>query len=235
MDLHVVHPDASGQDIDKDGQPDGLYDKKYDCFWFNPNPTWDPAHPDDPKHQPHLDLDDKDGAGPENFNYAISVPGKCYKIGVHYWDDHGWGESFPTVRIFLDGAKVWERKAPKMEKLDLWEVGRVCCAEKDPSKVVEEFTIGGVPVIIKHYFQLEIERSGDPDGLGRHGVRVPLVVDVPGRTDRDGNAEREFFRPDLQGPHPCPFLSQAYRRDDTGSPAGTDLVDLVLPLNELRP
>jgi hypothetical protein len=156
MDLHVVHPAASGPDLDKDGKPDGFFDVgdypggfAGDCMWFNPNPCWVLDKCEQPDLQPHLDRDDTDGAGPENFTYRFAEPGRCYKVGVHYWDEHLLGKSYPTVRVWVDGEKVWESAAsPKMSVLDMWEVGEVCCMDKAFKAYT---TTAGGPVIIHNY------------------------------------------------------------------------------------
>lgn len=152
MDLHIVHRYAGGPDIDKNGQPDGFFDKRWDCFWFNPRPTWVEGG-DAVLDQPRLDRDDTDGAGPENFHYDRSPPGECYKVGVHYWDDHTFGASYPTLRVFLDGDLKYEKKAPKMKMQDMWEAGEVCCAT--PDKPFVEYEVGGAPVIIPQYVNPE--------------------------------------------------------------------------------
>ncbi|MBL6975414.1 MAG: hypothetical protein ISR64_06770 [Deltaproteobacteria bacterium] len=149
LDLHVVHPYASTPDVDKDGKPDGFFDTKYDCFWFNPHPIWVEDAALDPLLQPHLDLDDTDGAGPENFNYVSPEVGKCYKVGVHYWDDHGFGASYPKVKMFIDGDLVYEKESKKLKNLDMWEVGEACCADKANPFI--EYTKGGDVVIINQY------------------------------------------------------------------------------------
>ena len=68
LDLHFSHELAFGPDIDCDGAGDPWFSNPFDCFWYNANPNqWgsmSPAKKDDP----HLDLDDTDGAGPENLN-----------------------------------------------------------------------------------------------------------------------------------------------------------------------
>lgn len=152
MDLHVVHRYASSPDIDKDGKPDGFFDKRWDCFWFNPRPMW--VEGGDPVlDQPSLDRDDTDGAGPENFRYYRSPPGECYKVGVHYWDDHTFGQSYATVRVYIDGDLRYEKKSPKMVMLDMWEVGEVCCSDKQ--KPFIEYQVGGAPVIIHNYVNPE--------------------------------------------------------------------------------
>lgn len=156
MDLHVVHPAASGPDLDKDGKPDGFFDVgQYgggfagDCMWFNPRPCWIKDKCSDPNYQPSLDRDDTDGAGPENFTYRFPEVGKCYKVGVHYWDDHKLGKSYPTVRIWVDDVKVYENStSPAMSALDMWEVGEICCTDKT---FKEYKTQSGGLVIIHNY------------------------------------------------------------------------------------
>ena len=139
LDLHVLSPNAQtpGVDLDHDGQDDGFFDVGQqggttggDCFWFNPHPCWVPAKCTDPDYQPSLDRDDSDGACPENWTYVVPSADACYRIGVHYWDDHGFGASYPTIRVWVDQNKLYENAtAPKMNHLDLWEVGEVCCTQ----------------------------------------------------------------------------------------------------------
>ncbi|MCC6621139.1 MAG: hypothetical protein IT385_07780 [Deltaproteobacteria bacterium] len=125
LDLHVLHPFAiaSGYDGDKDGKPDGYFDIPYDCFWFNDKPNWGSFQlvEDDPS----LDRDDTDGAGPENVN--LNLPENvCYKIGVHYWDDHGFGDSYATVKLYLYSSLVFEEQDVLMTMLDMWTVTDLC-------------------------------------------------------------------------------------------------------------
>ncbi|MBM4373207.1 MAG: hypothetical protein FJ098_16245 [Deltaproteobacteria bacterium] len=119
LDLHVLHPWAGGPDLDGDGLPDGWFDLSFDCFWFNAYPEWgsfDPSIDDNPG----LDRDDTDGAGPENFN--LHAPENVtYRVGVHSWDDHGWGPSFATVRVYLFSQLVFEVSDVLLSDGDLWE------------------------------------------------------------------------------------------------------------------
>ena len=124
LDLHFIHPFAGGPDLDGDGKSDGWFDSDFDCFWHNPDPKWnsfDPAIDDDPG----LDRDDTDGAGPENMNLNIPENGKTYKVGVHYWKDHGFGESYATVRIYIYADLVFEMQDVKMVDRDMWEVATI--------------------------------------------------------------------------------------------------------------
>ncbi len=120
LDLHFLHPLASVPDLDGGGAADGWFDIPYDCFWFNAHPNWgsyDPMVQDDPS----LDRDDADGAGPENINLAQPEPA-VYRVGVHYWDDHGWGASYPTVRVYFFSQLVLKFGDVCLEKGDLWTV-----------------------------------------------------------------------------------------------------------------
>ncbi len=54
---------------------------------------------------PRLDLDDVEGQGPENLNINRPRNG-TYRLGVHYWDDDGFGASTVSVRIFCNGDEA---------------------------------------------------------------------------------------------------------------------------------
>ena len=140
LDLHFAHPiaspsggpklgpNASKPDADCDGSQDPWFSNPYDTFWFNPDPNWGSANPavqDDPS----LDLDDTDGAGPENLNLASPEGTKAqpvaYDIGVHYWNDHGFGVSYATVNVYLLGVLALQISKVLLKPLDMWHVGRI--------------------------------------------------------------------------------------------------------------
>jgi hypothetical protein len=124
LDLHFLHQFAMGLDVDKDGAPDGWFDNPFDCFWFNDEPNWasqDPMLDDDPS----LDRDDTDGAGPENVNLNLPEEGMEYRIGVHYWNDHGWGPSLTTVRVYIMSVLVFQVTDVELTNHDMWYVATV--------------------------------------------------------------------------------------------------------------
>lgn len=125
LDLHFMHWFASGGcDVDLDGTPDGWFDVPFDVSWINDNPNWGSlsAGVDD---NPGLDLDDTDGVGPENLNLKKPEDGGKYTVGVHYWDDHGFGPSLATVRIFIYSTLVFEISGVELMPGDLWEVADI--------------------------------------------------------------------------------------------------------------
>ncbi len=128
FDLHLAHPMAAGPDLDCDGTPDPWFSNPWDCFWFNPNPNWGSANPA-AQDDPSLDLDDTDGMGPENMNLPVLEGTKdspmAYSIGAHYWNDHGYGQSFATVRIYVLGNKIVDLGKVAMDALDMWYVGKI--------------------------------------------------------------------------------------------------------------
>jgi hypothetical protein len=128
MDLHFAHPFASGPDIDGDGKPDGWFDIPYDCFWFNSHPDWESMNPN-ANDDPRMDRDDTDGAGPENLNLDVPKDGRIYRIGVHYWDDHGFGASYPRLKCYIWSQLVFDREletlGQKLNKCDMWEVATI--------------------------------------------------------------------------------------------------------------
>ncbi len=150
MDLHFVHPLAGGPDLDGDSKPDGWFAAPYDCYWFNDHPdwaSWDPAINDDPG----LDRDDTDGAGPENVN--LDIPENVtYRVGVHYWDDHGYDISLATLRVYIFSLLVFEAKDVMMVDSDMWEV----CTVQWPS--------GKVSVVV--------------DDMGQYKITPGYVVDI---------------------------------------------------------
>ncbi|MCP4654752.1 MAG: hypothetical protein GY856_04950, partial [bacterium] len=92
------------------------------CFHQAPNwGSYDPTADDDPS----LDLDDSDGAGPENLNLDKPQYGLAYTIGIHYWDDHGFGTSFATVRVYIADILVFQEEWVELAQHDMWEVATI--------------------------------------------------------------------------------------------------------------
>ena len=131
LDLHLLHPLAVGEDVDGDGSGDGWFDDPLDTFWGNLQPNWgqvgDPKVTDDP----HLLRDDVDSLGPEVIVLTEPQQGAVYRIGVHSWEEHGYGPSSARVRIWANDELVFSSEPVLLHAGDLWEVGSV-----DPSQDV---------------------------------------------------------------------------------------------------
>jgi hypothetical protein len=105
LDLHLLHPLA-----------DEWFAAPYDCYYENPVPEW--GQFDNEDDDPLLDIDDINGAGPENTNLAnpenTDELMRPYLVGVHYYSSHDrltdedYGASFATVRIFIRGELAWD-------------------------------------------------------------------------------------------------------------------------------
>jgi hypothetical protein len=111
LDLHYLHPNG------RFGQP------PWDIFW--PNPTSDWGVEGDSTDDPNLDIDDTDGAGPENISHN-GLELVDYEIGVYLTNHEDFGPSFATVRVFHNGQLVLERENRRMEDLGaFWHVTKI--------------------------------------------------------------------------------------------------------------
>ena len=115
LDLHFMHPNG-----DWDTSP-------WDCHWKNKTPNWgDSISRDD---DPSLDIDDTDGAGPENINLnnpeGTAVEPVTYKVGVFYFSDHDYGAVDSTVRIFIEGTLSFESTFVSLADREFWDVARI--------------------------------------------------------------------------------------------------------------
>lgn len=127
LDLHVAHPFAVGPDLDGDGHGDGFFDLPYDVFFDNPEPRWFPTSGG--SEDPVLVEDDQDGTGPEVVEVeTLASNGMAPRIGVHAWDDHGFGPSAAVVRVFAEGELIYESAPVTLLDDELWEVGQLTWA-----------------------------------------------------------------------------------------------------------
>jgi len=119
LDLHFRRQDPESEG---DDPFDGWFDQPFDCFWFNPQPNWGDLNPlvDD---DPSLDLDDTDGAGPENLNFQEPEEGIQYPVLVHHWSDAGFGPADATVLVYVEGSLVYESEPVTLAASSAWYVG----------------------------------------------------------------------------------------------------------------
>lgn len=109
MDLHLLGPTGETW-----GEMPG------DCYFANPSPDW--GVPGDATDDPNLELNDRDGAGPETIRleaiHHVSSLGR-YRVGVEYFREEsttslvGFGPSYVSVRLYLDGLLAYANDQPK--------------------------------------------------------------------------------------------------------------------------
>jgi hypothetical protein len=121
LDLHLTLPGKAlgGPDIDGDGFGDPWFHSPFDCFWFSPNPDWgsfDPAINDNPT----MLRTDSDGGGPEVIAFDLPAD-ETYRVGVHHWDDHGYGSSVATLRVWVDGVLSYDQGSVTLGQHGMWD------------------------------------------------------------------------------------------------------------------
>ena len=124
LDLHLRHPDANGGWNSDAGQ--------FDCYFANKTPDWGVQL--DPADNPTLDIDDTNGAGPENINLAHPEP-VTYDVAVLYFRaESALGNDDPRIehlslaslRLFVRGELLGEWLDRELEhRADLWHVASI--------------------------------------------------------------------------------------------------------------
>lgn len=111
LDLHMLHPAGNWNE------------PPWDCFWRSIEPDW--GTDGDTSDNPSLDIDDTDGAGPENIN--LNNPENItYRVGAYYFSDHAYGPSYATIRIFLSTVLVFEYRDKYLERTgEFWDVSTI--------------------------------------------------------------------------------------------------------------
>jgi len=133
VDLHFTHRNAADDgtepDIDGDGVPDDWFDYPWDCYWLNPEPAKDQWGEALPRTNDLVRLrnDSDDGAEPEVLSMGLECPnGNKFKVGAYYFDDHGYGDVYATVQVFVKGQLLYDA-TQRLTSLDMWYVGDLGC------------------------------------------------------------------------------------------------------------
>lgn len=111
LDLHLRHQNGNWNTV------------PWDCHWLNRNPVW--GDPNDDDSNPTLDIDHVNGWGPENINLKAPQNNITYGVGVFYYSDHGYGGSYATVRVYIDGILQLERQNRWMTNHQFWHVANI--------------------------------------------------------------------------------------------------------------
>ena len=111
VDLHFLHPN-------------GEWNKgPFDIYGLNTTSDW--GTPGDVTDDPSLDIDDTDGAGPENINLDNPQDGLTYSVGVYYFSSLGFGPSYATIRIYIGGQLKYEEEKLLNRSDEFWNVGTI--------------------------------------------------------------------------------------------------------------
>jgi hypothetical protein len=95
-------------------------DERWDCHWRNKTPDW--GAPGDNADDPAMERDSVDSSGHENVILNNPEP-TTYRVGVNYYD--GLGPAVATVRIFLFGSLVIERRRELTPENRFWDVAEI--------------------------------------------------------------------------------------------------------------
>lgn len=146
--------DNIGSDVDihfaKMG-PAQWFEAPYDIFFRNPNNgagndgngLWGPE-------SPSLDIDDRDGLGPENVQMNDPAACEWYAIGVHYYKQM-FGTAYATVRVYINGALVFEKvNKPMTRGGQFWDVARIhwdSARVYEVDNILEAAPVGDAPTV----------------------------------------------------------------------------------------
>ena len=131
IDLHFKHENA--------GMGWGESARTWDCYFENKSPDW--GAPGDLLDNPSLDIDDTNGAGPENVNLDRPEVGVSYDVGAIYFrSESTFGlegvnprvehPSYVTVRLFVRGELLAEFVDQELNRgRQLWHVASILWCE----------------------------------------------------------------------------------------------------------
>jgi hypothetical protein len=126
LDLHFADAMAQAPDLDCDGAADPWFSNPFDAFWFNKHPNWGGSGPGD---DPFQLLDDTDGDGPESLTVEApeTAPSGAfvYTVGVHYWNDYGFGVSHASLSAYVQGTLALNLDKVALNPLDFWTAARI--------------------------------------------------------------------------------------------------------------
>jgi uncharacterized protein YfaP (DUF2135 family) len=129
VDLHMFQRTAAEGNVVADYDYWGSHDLPRHVWYWNKLPE---DFGNGPTENPALDIDDRDGFGPETILLQKAASGH-YHIWVHYYDAYSYGfgevDSKATVRIVVNGGtndpKIYERVHTLTEGWEVWYVGTI--------------------------------------------------------------------------------------------------------------
>jgi hypothetical protein len=143
MDLHFLHPKAKGTGIKFDsGTNPGYFSVPWDCYYKNSAPVWGQPGTQRPYDaSPNLIRVDNNGVGPEIITMKspqIFQNGDCYRVGVHYFDDQGFGPAAATLKVYVNGKLAWKNATPaQLNSHELWDAAKICWSNTPETVTIE--------------------------------------------------------------------------------------------------
>jgi len=131
LDLHFLHGHANGR----------YFARPEDCNWSNRTPDWGVSGE---ANDPSVLRDDMDGDGPEIIQLKQPEDNVTYRVGVHYWDDEGLGDSLATIRIYINGELRDTWSGVSLTMADLWDAFTIAW----PSGTITRIMANGGPKIV---------------------------------------------------------------------------------------
>ncbi|AWV89824.1 hypothetical protein [Bradymonas sediminis] len=108
MDLHYLHPNGYRWDSAAEG---------WDCYYRNSTPNWNV-----PSGSPALVAESNESPGPEAIRHS-NLEEVFYKIGVHYYSDHGASHADATVEVFSGERLIYAAQDQRLTNRQFWLVG----------------------------------------------------------------------------------------------------------------
>ncbi len=130
MDTHLLNPTAT------------RWFNGDDCYYGNCGRglAWEPPGTE---NDPFLDIDDRNGFGPENINIEEATPG-TYRVGVHAFS----GNAGVTVRIYCGGSRVdpvLELGPTRLSSNQFWRVADVSIVSAFDCSITPLVNAAGAP------------------------------------------------------------------------------------------
>ena len=98
-----------------------LFQSPGDVSFCNENPEWGSAT--ETADNPYLELDTREGPGPESILLPSPADGDYY-VRVHYYTDNGANDVNATVKIWIDG-ELFTTRSMNLDTNRVWDVGYI--------------------------------------------------------------------------------------------------------------
>lgn len=137
--------DTNGADVDLHYRnARGRWEQeRWDIFWHQQTADW--GEEGDNSDDPEMTTDNTNGSGPERVVHPNPVEDQVYHIGVHYYDDSGFGPSYAQVRLYQSGElviKFGEKHLP--ETFYFWHVAEFTGYPSDSVETIDR-TFENIP------------------------------------------------------------------------------------------